>query len=349
MASSVDSLSIQTVLGPIPASELGRTHTHEHLLVDLTPGIPVSRMTPEEQARLDDEITLSNYYEIRRDHWNRNECRLDEEDLAVKEMIRFREAGGGAVVDVTPLGAGRDVEGLARISRRSGVHVVAAAGFYLSAYHPAKVATADVQEITKWIIDEVVEGIPGTDIRASIIGEVGMGWPVHPDEEKVLQASAHAQAETGVPLMVHPGINPAAPLKHLATIEAAGGDIKRTIVAHIDRTLFELDDMKALADTGCYLEIDLFGRESAHHPFSPIDMLNDAGRVNVLMDLIAAGYGSQLLIAQDICHKTNLINYGGEGYAHLLKHVVPMMKRKGMSEESIDMLFIENPKHALSK
>ena len=120
------------------------------------------------------------------------------------------------------------------------------------------------------------------------------------------------------------------------------------IMAHIDRTLFSLDAMKELAATGCLIEFDLFGQESSYYPFSPIDMPNDAMRIDYLIGLFDAGYGSQLVIAQDICMKTHLTRYGGESYSHILETVLPMMDRKGLGQDQIRTICVENPQRILA-
>jgi phosphotriesterase-related protein len=114
-------------------------------------------------------------------------------------------------------------------------------------------------------------------------------------------------------------------------------------MSHIDRTLFDLDAMLRLADTGCYLEFDLFGQESSYYPFAEIDMPNDATRVDYLIALRERGHGDRLLVAQDICFKSHLQRYGGEGYGHLLRNVVPLMRRKGFDDEAIARLTVHNP------
>jgi phosphotriesterase-related protein len=119
-------------------------------------------------------------------------------------------------------------------------------------------------------------------------------------------------------------------------------------MSHIDRTLFSLADMVQLAQTGCYLEFDLFGQEFSYYPLAPIDMPNDAMRVEYLRGLMAAGYREKLVIAQDICHKVHLTKYGGEGYAHILEHVVPIMRRKGMTQDDINIILITNPARILA-
>ena len=134
----------------------------------------------------------------------------------------------------------------------------------------------------------------------------------------------------------------------MRVVGEAGGRPERTIVGHLDRTLFSDESLLALAETGCYLEFDLFGQESSWYLHDEIDMPNDATRIDYLRKLIAEGHGERLLVAQDICRKTALRTYGGEGYAHILEDVVPVMRRKGMSEAEIDAIVVDNPARILA-
>ena len=339
---------VQTVLGLVEPESLGHTQTHEHLLIDLTR--PEMYSGPESRrGRGREPITLQNYGWIRR-NWDRHieNHRLTSESDAIFEIQRYKAAGGGCVVEATSLGIARDPLGLARIARATGVHVVMGAGYYVAAYHPPEVATLTEGQIAEGIVRDVVEGVDGSGVRSGIIGEIGLTWPVHPDEAKVLRAAARAQREAGAPLLIHPGRDPRAPLDAMRIVREAGGDPARTIMSHIDRTLFSLDSILELAATGCYLEFDLFGQESSYYPPSPIDMPNDATRVDYLIGLIAAGRVDQLVIAQDICKKVNLSRYGGEGYDHILENVVPLMRRKGMSDETTDVILVHNPARILA-
>ena len=164
----------------------------------------------------------------------------------------------------------------------------------------------------------------------------------------MLRAAARAQAATGAALLIHPGRDPAAPLDAVRRAREAGGDSRRTIMSHVDRTLFSLDAMRALAAEGCYVELDLFGQESSYYPLAPIDMPNDATRVDYLRGLIEAGYRDQLVIAQDICNKAHTTGYGGEGYTHILENVVPLMRRKGLGQDDLAAILVRNPARVLA-
>jgi len=333
---------IQTVLGLIEPGELGFAQTHEHLLITLLP--PGVRDDYEGEP-----ITLENVGYYRR-HWlnNPDNLRLDSETDATEELKLYKEAGGGAIVEVTPINTERDPEALARISRATGVHVVMGTGYYQAAYHPAEIENLSEGSIAEIMADEIENGADGTGIKAGLVGEMGLDWPPYDKETKALRAAAMAQAQSGAALSIHPGRGLDAPLDAMRIVKEAGGNPERTIMCHIERTIFNLDDMLKVAETGCYLEFDLFGQEWSYYPMAEIDMPNDATRVDYLVGLIERGYRNKLLIALDICFKTRLVRYGGEGYGHIIDNVLPIMRRKGMSNDDIDAITIQNPASILT-
>jgi phosphotriesterase-related protein len=336
---------VRTVLGDLEPDALGFTQPHEHLLIDLSLPLPANATATE--RRVDAEpISLNNYYEARREHTS-EDLRLLSVDDAVDELNRYAASGGTSVVDATSIGIGRDPEGLATISRRTGVNIVMGSGFYTKDYHPADLSTRDQQHIAEEIITDIQVGVPGTAIRAGVIGEIGLSYPLHPDEAKVLRAACIAQRETGASLMIHPGRDPQAPAEALRIVTEMGVDPTRVIMSHVERTLFNAADIQHLAESGCYVSFDLFGQESSYYSLAPIDMPNDATRVDYIQELITQGHIAQLLIAQDICHKTNLVRYGGEGFTHILAHVLPLMRRKGLDQEHITTMTVDNPRTVL--
>jgi phosphotriesterase-related protein len=332
---------VQSVLGPMEPSELGFVHPHEHLFVNLIP--PNLRDLKGEPIRMEDLGAL-------RRNWlsNPENLFLDDEDTAINEMRRFGESGGGTIVDQTIQGLDPDPEALARVSRETGVHIVAGSGFYQVEYHPPELAGWSKEEIAERILAEISEGIGDTGIKAGLIGEIGLSWPVHENEDKVLRGAVQAQRRSGASLSIHPGRSEKAPFEAMRVVSEEGGDPARTVMCHVDRTLFDVDSMIRLARTGCYLEFDLFGQESSFYPLAPIDMPNDAMRINSILGLMDAGYLERILVSQDICAKHRLTRYGGEGYAYLLTCVLPLMRQKGMSDQMIDTLVKENPARVLT-
>lgn len=349
------SVKVMTVLGPVEPRELGITNPHEHLIIDFLAVGEEDQKSHQvafkqrsgTEASWEEPISLRTYYEARRNPFLlRDTLQLTNIDDAREALEEYRDAGGGCIVDVTPIGVGRNPEGLRRLAEATGVKVVMGTGYYVSDYHPADLARMSEDAICDAIIHEITSGVDG--VRPGIIGEIGLVWPVHPQERKALRAAAKAQAKTGYCLTIHPGRNPAAPLDALRIVEEAGGDPRRTVIDHLDRTIFETEDFLALAKTGCYLEQDLFGWETSYYPMSDIDMPNDAMRVNKIVALADAGHLDRVLISLDIDTRSRLSKYGGEGYQHIIRNVVPILRRKGFSEADIDRILCENPQRALA-
>jgi len=333
---------IQTVLGPVAAADLGITLTHEHLLIDLV-GVAWTPPTHPQATHVDEPVSLDNLWWIRRD-WasSRDNLRLDQATTAVTELIRFRQAGGRAIVDVTPRALGSDPGVLAHVSRESGVHVIRGTGFYVAKAHPRPFAGADRDEIRDLILHDLLEGEAG--IRSGVIGEIGCSWPADPSEMVVLQAASEAQQRTGAPMVVHPGRHPSSPAVLAETIIDSGGDPSRTVFAHMDRTEVSEGDLVRLVSLGFHVAYDLFGLETSFYPpHPPTPMPNDAERIRRIMRLAELGLLDRILLSHDICMKHRLTSFGGHGYDHLLVNVRPQMELLGLDAEQISRLIERNP------
>jgi phosphotriesterase-related protein len=228
------------------------------------------------------------------------------------------------------------------------VPIVQGAGYYVDEYIPLERKDASVDKLAREIVGQVREGCWGTDVRAGIIGEIGCMWPLRDFERRVLQAAAVAQGETGAAINVHPGRHRDAPFEVVEVIASAGGDVARLVMSHLDRTLFSADEALALADTGCVVEYDFFGIETSYYWFGDVDLPTDYMRLRYIRALIERGFLSQIVISHDICTKTRLVAYGGHGYGHIFRNVVPLMRSKGFSEAEIDAILIENPRRILT-
>ncbi|WP_203579143.1 phosphotriesterase family protein [Microbacterium hibisci] len=337
---------VRTVTGDMDPGAVGHVQPHEHVLSNLSLP-PEAHATPSEVTRQRAPITLGDYYRIRREH-TAFDLEMTSVDDAIEALREYRAAGGTTIVDVTSRGMGRDHLGLRRVAEATGVAIVMGSGYYYADYHPAHLERLGEREIADEIVADIVEGVSGSGIRAGVIGEIGMSWPHTPAEERVLRAAANAQCETGAALVIHPARHIASPRMAVEAAIAAGATPGKIVVSHIERTLFRLDDMRALAELGCTLSFDLFGQEMSYYSLGDIDMPNDAGRIRFIRELIAAGHREQILISQDVCHRTNQRKYGGEGYTHLLEHVLPQMQRRGLSDQDIVALTVDNPARLLT-
>jgi len=339
---------VQTVLGAIHPDELGVTLTHEHLLIDLAfHREPPSEAFPREifykPVTLETVGYLKHY-----GYANRDDAQLLDIQTAIDEIGLYKQHGGSSIVDATSMGIARDPVGLSRIARATGLNIVMGSSYYVGSSHPPDMSEMTEDEIFEKIVQDVTVGVDGTGIRSGIIGEVGCNFPLSDNERKVVRASGRAQAATGAPLLIHPGRDETSPFEIIEILREMGADLSRTIMGHIDRTVFVRDNLKAIADTGCYLEWDLFGREQSLYVYNlSIDMPSDARRMDDIAWVIEQGHGDKVVVAQDVCNKNQLIKYGGYGYAYILESIVPRMRRRGFTEESIQRILVDNPAKVL--
>lgn len=342
--------SVQTVLGPVPGGELGMVLAHEHILFHWRrAGWTTSATDPEGRIMAEQPVSLDNLWWVRQNNTaSRDNATLEDEDTAAAELGRFAAVGGRTIVELTPNGLGRDPAGLARVARASGVNVVMGSGYYTSGTHPPDLASRDVSDITDELVGDVMIGVGSTEIRSGAIGEVGCSWPIDDVELRVLQAAAKAQRMTGAPVFIHPGRHPNGPLKDLRAFEDAGGDPSRTVMSHVDRRIGDKALLEELAQTGCYLEFDCFGLE----PWLDDATLTcpqpcDLERVQLIEWLMSAGHAERILISQDIAMKHRLTAYGGHGYDHIIRNIVPLFRGRGASEDEIGTILIDNPRRVL--
>jgi phosphotriesterase-related protein len=274
---------------------------------------------------------------------------LLDEDVAVKEAMLFKKEGGGTIVDVTSASLSRDLPALKRISRATGLNIITGSGYYvMSGAGIQGLDNKTEDEIAEEIVTDILVGAGNTDIRAGIIGEIGCSWPLQDREKKSLRACARAQRRTGAAITIHPGRHENSPMEIIRFLDDAGADIGRVIMGHMDRTGFLPATIRDIAKTRCYLEYDIFGG----NPFYPLHfgVFNrpcDRERIEQIVELINEGFLNQILISQDTCLKSKLVRYGGQGYAHILRNIVPQMLARGITGEHIKTIMVENPSRYL--
>ncbi|MDP7742722.1 MAG: hypothetical protein QGF67_14870 [Lentisphaeria bacterium] len=335
---------VQTVSGVIDAEALGVTMAHEHLLLDISHLLPVPD-DPERKKLFEQPVSMEITGQLRHGMaHNRDDNRLLDVDTAIAAAALFKQHGGQTIVECTINGLHRDPQGLLAISRATGLHIVMGSSYYVDAAHPPEVDQMSEDSIVAEIVRDVTVGVGTSGIRAGMVGEVGCSFPLTKNERKVLRASARAQRLTGAPLMIHPGRNEQSPREIVEVLRDAGADVRRTILCHVARTIFEDHDFTELAELGFYLEWDMFGWENSFYwPEPTIDVPNDATRMKQIQSICAQGYSDRILISQDICTKARLSCYGGHGYHYILEGIVPRMRARGFEETWIDNMLVNNP------
>jgi phosphotriesterase-related protein len=336
---------VQTVLGVIEPGDVGITSSHEHILFDMLEqwrepvaaserGIAYGKLSMENLG-----LVRANPGAIRENMYQ------TDETLAVEEVMRFKLAGGGTLVELSQNGLHRDPAGLARVARATGTNIVMGSGYYIGSTHPEDMDKRTEEEIVDEVVRDILTGVGNTGVRAGIIGEIGNSDPWTLNEKKVLRACVLAQQRTGAPMNIHPGVTDELALEHIAFVKEAGADLTHIAISHVDGYEYSLDTRRKIAEAGCYVEYDGFGNGLYHFPYAGrvINVHSDVHRIYEIRQLIEDGFISQILLGGDICFKCSLAAYGGYGYAHIIKNLIPLMRIEGITEEQIQTLTVDNP------
>lgn len=336
---------IQTVQGKIDSKDLGITLMHEHLYIDRShlweePNGPKKHFANQ-------PVTMDILGRLRLDPYgNKDNGLMIDEEIAVKETSEFFLAGGHSIVDVTPVGLGRDPEALARLSKRTGLNIIMGCGFYLENSMPDFMRDWSIEEIEDHILKDLEVGVDGTDIKAGIIGEIGISPNMTALEVKVLRAAARAQKKTGHVLTIHlPGWER---YGHdvLDIVEQEGGTVHKTILDHMNPSMDDLEYQTSLAKRGAFLEYDMIGIDFL---FPEGQSPSDEDNARAITRLLEKGYGDSLLLSHDVFLKICLKTFGGWGYSHILENFVPRLKRMGVSQEEIMMILRDNPRRVFER
>ena len=339
----------QTVLGVVEGERLGITSSHEHIIWDM------SDYFEEPESASDKElarqpVSMENLHLIRaRPHINIDNMVQTSEEISIWELLDYKYAGGCTIVELSQNGLARDPIALARIARATGLNIIMGCGYYVGLSHPADMDEKTEEEIANEIVRDITMGVGETGIKSGIIGEIGCSLPLTDNERKVLRACAAAQRRTGASINIHPSIDDDALLENIAVLKNAGADMSRVAISHIDGFGFRLDTRLKVLDEGCYVEYDGFGQAIFHFFYMGriANAMSDIQKITDIIELIEKGYLHRILLAQDFCFKCCLATYGGYGYAHIIRNLIPFMKAKGVTEEQIHTLLVDNPRKLL--
>lgn len=334
---------ILTVRGPIDPGMVGPTIMHEHVLLDYR-GRPKEGLTATEAAFYEQPVSLRNLSRLR--SWvspNADNLILGDVDVAIREVLEFKRWGGSGIVDCTSIGLGRDPTGLLQVSNATGLHIVMGAGWYTQPFHPADMGSRTVEELTEIIIKDITVGAESTAVRSGIIGEVGVGNELNPNELKSTRAAARASRATGAAISFHHAGRGEQKFTVLDMVEAEGADLNRVIIGHSNHIATQIPYMKRLLERGVYIQFDLMGEVIPR-----LGRIHDYDTVRSIVQLIRDGYADRLLLSQDVCTKTMMKTYGGQGFSFVMEFVLPELRRLGAPEEALHQIMVENPRRVLT-
>ncbi|WP_369045964.1 phosphotriesterase [Sinomonas sp. P10A9] len=317
--------SVNTVLGPIPADELGVVAVHEALL----------SVVPGAEYAFDVTMDRAEIFEA----------------LAAK-LADFREHGGTAIVDSTGMFHGRDVLLLEALSRSTGVHIVASTGMGPEEMLGGYFLTPQTNPPTPWPAEkfavlftkEVTEGmvVPRVERRgaAGLVATAATRAGMTPTDESLFRGAARTALATGVPLSIRYGKDAVAELEVVLDEELPAA---RVVVGGLDR--------KDAVAAGAPLEV---ARRGAFVAFDHVgldddaDHLTDAERVAAVLELVREGHADRILLSSNAIGVAKGQPDSDVPFSYLLSAFMPLLAAQGLADEDAQRILVDNPRNLLA-
>lgn len=316
-------LTVNTVLGPVPAHELGVVAVHEALL-SVLPG-----------AQYAPDISMD---------------RAEIFDALAAKLREFRGHGGRTIVDSTGMFHGRDLKLYEALSRSTGVHIIASTGLGPEEELGGYFLTPQTNPPTPWPAEkfadlfgtEVTEGmmVPRVERRAAagMVATVADRAGMTPTEESLFRGSARAARDTGVPVSIRFGADALHDLD-IVLDEQIGAD--RVLVGDLDRT-----DAKGsaaeVAARGAFVGIDHVGLNDH------ADYVTDQERAELVLELVKAGHADRIILSGNSIGVAKGLPEYNLPFSHVLTTFVPFLKSRGLGEDDARRILEDNPRNLLT-
>lgn len=314
-----------TVLGPVPANELGVVLVNETLL-SVYPG---AEYAPEVI------IDRSEIFEILK-----------------HKLLDFKRLGGQTIVDHSGMFHGRDVWLYETLSKTTGVHIVASTGLGPEKLLSGYFTTPQTQPPTPWpaekfaglFIQEIENGIPVPRVERS--GSAGLATSIATEtgiveiEENLFQGCAKTALQTGVAVSVQYGADA---VHDLGVILETGIAPERVIIGSVDRiSAVAANAAQKVAEQGAFVAINHVGW-GAEDGF-----INDTERVVLVKQLIEAGYIERILLSSNAVGVAKGHTAKEISYSYVLEKFVPQLLKAGVTQQQVDAILQQNPQRVLS-
>ena len=299
---------IQTVRGRIRPGQLGMTLIHEHVMVDFIGADKVNK----------DRYDVDEVFEVMLPY--------------LKEIKELAVTGFG---DCTPMYIGRDAQLLARLAEAADMHIITNTGLYKEPYLPQYAFEKSADELARIWIDEIEKGIEGTGIRAGFIKIAVNPGELIPVQQKIVRAAARTSLATGATIASHTGHGIAA-MEEMDILEEEGLPLSKFIFVHAGSEKDREYHFKT-AERGAWVEYDHIKKDGAEES------------VQLIKSMLEKGYEDKLLLSQDAGWYNVGQPRGGniKSFAYLVREFIPLMKRSGIHQDTINKLVITNPARAL--
>jgi len=309
---------IMTVTGKIPASQMGLTLEHEHILVDFI------------------GADSTGYF-----RWNKDEVIRK----ALPFVMAVKEKGLETFVECTPAYLGRDPALLKELSEKSGVKFITNTGYYgarNNLFVPKSFYTSDARQVAELWAQEFENGIEDTEIKPGFI-KIGVNPDdsLSPEHIKIITAAALAHLKTGLVIASHTGPDGPA-LEQIDILKGNGVDPSAFIWVHAQSGTLE-GNIRA-AKEGAWISLDNVRMRGS----DPSARGNIDWYCNRMNGLKQEGLLKNVLISHDSGWYDPAKPDGGtfNGFLDIFDTLIPALKSKGFSDAEIDQLLIKNPADA---
>ena len=310
--------TVETVNGPVDLDELGLTLIHEHF-------------------RATDEATRFQFPHL-----------YDEDEEwqdAINDANGVKSHGVRTVVEPSAMFLHRDARFSKRVADESGLNVILATGVYTYDHLPQPLMNRSEDQIAEIYVHEIENGIQGTGIKAAFIKCAADEAGVTPNVEKMHRAAARASNQTGRPIMAHSRPASGTGIDQMRVFAEEGVDPAKVQIAHTGDT-DDLDYIERLLDTGCWIGMDRYGVDI----YLPTEKRNAT-----VLALLERGYAERMFLSQDWCSTLDWFPREAQEELHaamtpnwsmtfLFEQVIPELKERGMTDEQLDQMMVENPK-----
>jgi phosphotriesterase-related protein len=307
-----------TVNGPVQPSEIGRTLTHEHILVDFI------------------GADSTGYF-----RWNRDS--VTAKTLPV--VLKAKDEGVNTFIECTPEYLGRDPLILKELSQRSGLNFVTNTGYYgyNNKFLPESFNTMDARSLADKWTGEFMNGIEGSGIKPGLIKiSVNPMDTLSEADTKIIEAAALTHLATGLTIASHTGPEKPA-FAQIAILKEMGIDPSAFIWVHAQRGTIESNIIAAKA--GAWISLDNVHALLNAEPGSPNSIEWYADRI---VELKKNGLLNKVLLSHDSGWYDPARPGGGQinGYTDIFEYLIPVLKEKGVTPDEINQLLSENPAEA---
>jgi phosphotriesterase-related protein len=159
--------------------------------------------------------------------------------------------------------------------------------------------------------------------------------------ERIMRAVGRAHVETGAPITVHTHPHSGTGREALRVLREEGADLTKVVLGHSGDTT-DVDYLSELAEAGCLLGMDRFGLDV-------ITAFED--RVATVAAMCERGYAGNMVLSHDAaCYidwfpqEIIPLFFPAWNYEHLFDDVLPALRLRGVTDEQIDAMMIDNPR-----